>query len=435
MRRKFYDVLMQWKNSNTKLPMMVIGARQIGKTYTIQEFCKDNFENYIYINLEKSEDVRKIFENTIDPENIISQLELILNKTINIENTIIFFDEIQVSERAITSLKYFCESEKDYKIICAGSLLGVKINRFKSSFPVGKVIIEYMYPMDFEEFLWAIGREDFDKVIKDSYENITPVPDAIHDILINIWRTYMCVGGMPQVVSNYIEVNMKLVDMSQNISETIITAYLSDMAKYTLYKSESVKISSIYEKMPAQLAKDNKKFNYKIIGDNACKRNFETALDWLVSSNLLYKCSMVNIPEIPLKVYANDDNFKMYLSDVGLLRTLCEIRFDEIMLDKSFIFKGAIVENYVAQALKSEKVNLYYWKSQSLAEIDFLINTEDGIIPIEVKSSDNVKSKSLNSYMKKYNPQYGIRISTKNFGYQNNIKSIPLYAVYCINAR
>lgn len=432
MKRKFYQKLVAWKENNLSTPLMVVGARQIGKTYLIDEFCKNNFEDYIYINLDKSENIQKIFDNTINPEEILSQLELVLNKAIDIEKTIIFFDEIQVSERAISSLKYFCESENNYKIICAGSLLGVKINRFNSSFPVGKVLIENMYPMDFEEFLWAMNREDLTTKIKSCYLENSPMPEAVHKILTNMWRIYLCVGGMPQVIIDYLNSEKNLLKMSELIPNTIITAYLSDMSKYTVYKSESIKISSIYEKMPAQLAKENKKFNYKIISNYACKRDFETALNWLISSNLLYKCSLVTVPQIPLKAYADEDNFKMYLSDVGLLRVLCEIQFNQIMSDEEFIFKGAIVENYVAQTLKTNGFTLYYWKSKSIAEIDFLINSLDGIIPIEVKASDNTTSKSLNSYVKKYVPKYAIRLSTKNFGFQNGIKSVPLYAAFCI---
>lgn len=432
MKRKFTSILLNWKENYISTPLMIVGARQIGKTYIINDFCKSNFENYVYINLEKNERIKNIFESTINPEEIFPQIELVLGHTISIENTVIFFDEIQVSEKAITSLKYFCESEKNYKIICAGSLLGVKLNRFNSSFPVGKVIIEYMYPMDFEEFLWAIGREDLSNKINECFLNNQIMPEVIHDILLNLWRTYLCLGGMPQVIQEYLNIDKNLAAINDSLSNTIITAYLSDMSKYTLYKSESIKISSIYEKMPAQLAKENKKFNYKIISEYACKRDFETALNWLLSSNLLYKCSLVSIPQIPLKAYSNDDNFKIYLSDIGLLRTLCEIQTDQILLNENFIFKGALVENFVAQTLKTNNFSLYYWKSQSTAEVDFLINTTDGIIPIEVKASDNITSKSLNSYIKKYNPKYAIRLSTKNFGFQNNIKSIPLYATHCI---
>ncbi len=432
MERKFLNVLLKWKQNNINIPLMVVGARQIGKTYIIDEFCKTYFEDYIYINLEKNENIKSIFESTINPEEIIPQIELILNKHIFPDKTIIFFDEIQVSEKAITSLKYFCESKENYHIICAGSLLGVKINRFNSSFPVGKVIIEYMYPMDFEEFLWAINRKNLADKINECFYNECVMPEAIHETLINLWRIYLCIGGMPQIVQEYLRVNEDLLGMNESLSSTIITAYLSDMSKYTLYKSETVKISTIYEKMPMQLAKENRKFNYKIIGEHACKRDFETALNWLLSSNLLYKCSLVTTPQIPLKVYANDDNFKVYLSDVGLLKTLCEIKNNEIILNKNFIFKGAITENFVAQTFRTNGISLYYWKSQSIAEVDFLVNTSDGIIPIEVKSSDNTTSKSLNSYIKKYAPKYAIRLSTKNFGFQNGIKSVPLYATHCI---
>ena len=431
MERKIMKKLIEWKENNAKTPLMIIGARQIGKTYIIENFCMQYFKDYVYINLEKNKEVVDIFKSTIDPEKIISQIELLINKVIT-EETIIFLDEIQESEEAITSLKYFCESEKNYKIVTAGSLLGVKLNRFGSSFPVGKVKIIYMYPMDFEEFLLAINRKDLVLEIRRCYNNLEPLSTPVHELLIDLYRKYICIGGMPSAVLNFIENEMNLVKFDKEILKTILENYLADMSKYTLNKSEAIKISSIYNKMPAQLAKDNKKFNYKLIGEYACKRDFKTALDWLISSNLLYKCPLVTTIQIPLKAYIDDDTFKMYLSDVGLLISMCEIEFSDIILNKDFLFKGAIAENYVAQTFVTNGKSIYYWKSKSEAEIDFILYNQDGIIPVEVKANDNVQSKSLNSYIKSYDPSYAIRLSLKNFGYKNKIKSIPLYAAYLI---
>lgn len=430
MKRKFYNVLLEWKKNNINMPLMVIGARQIGKTYIIDEFCRNEFEDYIYINLWEKPSIVKIFDDNIDFETKIRKLELELNKKIEPEKTIIFFDEIQESEGAISSLKSFCENKKPYKIVCAGSLLGVKIKRFHSSFPVGKVQIENMYPMDFEEFLTALGKEMWVEEIKRCYENMEEI--SIHEKLLDLYRTYLCIGGMPAAVEDFKNKNEDIFFWNNNIIKDIKTSYLADMNKYTENVSESIKNEKVYNSIPSSLAKENKKFQYKDVQSGGNKRMFEGSIDWLISSNMIYKCSLINKVEIPLKVYAQEDSFKLYLNDVGLLTSLLEINFSDILLDNPFMFKGAIAENYVAQVLQTKGFSLYYWNSGNTAEIDFIINNQDGIIPIEVKASNNTMSKSLKVYMEKYNPKYAIRLSTKNFGFSNNIKSIPLYAAFCI---
>lgn len=430
MKRKFYNILMDWKNRNMNTPLMVIGARQIGKTYIIDEFCKNEFEDYIYINLMEKQSIVKIFEEDSDFETKVKKLELELNKKIIPEKTIVFIDEIQESEKAISCLKAFCESNPHYRIICAGSLLGVKIRRFKASFPVGKVQIEFMHPMDFEEFLMALDKQMWIDEIKRCYENLEEI--SIHNKLIDMYRAYLCIGGMPAAVLDYKNVNEDILLWNKNILKDIILSYLADMNKYTLNNNESLKIEKVYNTIPSSLAKENKKFKYVDIEKGANKRGFESAIDWLESSEMIYKCKYINKVELPLKVYAQDDTFKLYLSDVGILTSLLEIEFSEILLNKNFMFKGAIVENYVAQAFISNNKSLYYWNSGNKAEIDFLLYNKDGIIPVEVKAGDNTQSKSLNIYKEKYNPKYSIRISTKNFGVANGIKSIPLYATFCI---
>lgn len=430
MKRKFYKVLIEWKNKNINTPLMVVGARQIGKTYIIDEFCKNEFEDYIYINLMEKQSITKIFEEDSDFETKVKKIELELNKKIIPEKTIVFIDEIQESEKAISSLKAFCESKLKYRIICAGSLLGVKIRRFKSSFPVGKVQIEFMHPMDFEEFLNALDKQMWVDEIKRCYENLEEI--CIHDKLIDMYRTYLCIGGMPAAVLEYKNVNEDILLWNKNILKNIILSYLADMNKYTLNNNESIKIEKIYNTIPNSLAKENKKFKYVDIEKGANKRAFESAIDWLEASEMIYKCKCVNKVEQPLKVYTQEDKFKLYLSDVGILISLLEIEFSEIILNENFMFKGAIVENYVAQAFRTNNISLYYWNSGNKAEIDFLLYNKDGIIPVEVKAGDNTQSKSLNVYKEKYNPKYCIRLSTKNFGFTNGIKSIPLYAAFCI---
>ena len=433
MQRLFENKLLDWKKSGMNKPLMVVGTRQIGKTYIIEKFAKENFEEYLYFNLEKNIEVRNIFEKTVDDTKIIEELELYLGKKIDIEKTIFFFDEVQVSENFIVSLKYFNESEKPYKIVCAGSLLGVKINRFKSSFPVGKIRMEYMYPMNFEEFLIATGKEMLRDKIKECYETMSPMSEFAHEQAITLYKQYLCVGGMPEAVNNFVENDLDILKFDSHIISDIKDMYIADMQKYVKSSLETVKIEKVYKSIPSQLAKDKKNFQYNFIEETGRKRKYESSIDWLVASKMILINYNSKRMEIPLKVYIDENNFKLYLSDVGILTNMSEIRFPDIMLDKTFIYKGAITENYIAQELAFKGESLYYWTSKRNAEIDFILYSEqDGIIPIEVKSGNNVRSISLNMYIKEYKPKYAIRFSTRNFGFENNIKSVPLYAAFCV---
>ena len=431
MKRKFWDKLLEWKNKNIEMPLMVVGARQVGKTYIINKFCQENFDDYVYINLKDEPDIIGFFKENISVSDKVRKLELKLNRSIK-EETVIFFDEIQESEELISALKYFCENNFPYKIVCAGSLLGVKLKRFNSSFPVGKVNILHMYPMDFEEFLLGIGEELVINEIKKCFDNNVKIDDFLHRRLLNYYRLYLCVGGMPSSVLNLRDNDLNILEYDSNIIRSIIEAYLADMKRYTLSYFETVKIEKIYKNMPSQLAKENKKFQYGKIEKSARSREYETALDWLLSSNLVLKCNLVNRLESPLKGFVNESSFKLYFSDVAILTSMLEMAYNKILLDENIMYKGVIAENYVANELVKNNFSLYYWNVNQVAEIDFLIDTEDGIIPIEVKANDNTSSKSLNYYVSRYNPNYSIRISTKNFGFENGIKSVPLYAVFCI---
>lgn len=421
---------MEKEDINT--PLMVVGARQIGKTYTIDEFCKNEFIKYIYINLLNNKEIIEIFKENINTEEKIKKMELSLGHTIDYENTIIFFDEIQESEELISALKFFFESKVSYKIICAGSLLGVKINRFHSSFPVGKVRIINMYPMNFEEFLWAMDYEIAIPEIKRCYQENVKMSDSIHEKLLNYYRMFLCVGGMPRMVLSLKE-TQKILEVDKSIASNIYKEYLIDMNKYVTNVTEGIKNETIYNSIPSQLANLSNKFQYGKINNNARKRDYETSLDWLISSKMVLRSNLVKKVEIPLKAYIDNDYFKLYLSDIGLLVSILEIRYNDIMLNKEFMYKGVLAENYVATELIHNYETLYYWQSGNRAEIDFLINAKDGIIPIEVKVNTNNNSKSLNLYMEKYKPSFAIRISSKNFGFENNIKSVPLYATFCIS--
>ena len=429
MYRKIEADLEKWKK-DYKMPLMLIGARQTGKTYILEEFCKKNFDNYVYINLDKDEAICKVFEETVDPDVIIEKIEIIKNINIDSQNTIIFLDEIQVSERAITSLKYFCESIKPYKIVCAGSLLGVKINRFKSSFPVGKVTIKYLYPMDFEEYLIALKEFKLIEEIKTHYISNEAMITPIHEKALQLYKKYLVLGGMPAMICNFISNNYDIAHVNFDLQEQIITSYLADMNKYT-ENSEGIKNGQIYNAIPKELARENNTFKYSIVDKDARKVRYESSLDWLLSSNMLLKCDLVEKNESPLKAFVKSDKFKLYLSDTGLLKALSNLDYSEILLDKNQMYNKVLTENYIACEFYPKFKELFYYNFDKY-EIDFLVKINGDIIPVEVKNGRRITSKSLNEYIKKYNPQYSIRISSKNFGFENNIKSVPLYAVFCI---
>lgn len=432
MKRKIYEDLLKWKNTESKIPLMVVGARQIGKTYIINEFCKKEFKKYIYINLLETPEIVSIFSRDINVMEKFKRMEIFLDTKIDIENTVIFFDEVQESEDIISALKFFCESEEKFKIICAGSLLGVKINRFKKSFPVGKVRILNMSSMDFEEFLMA--NENFMLIdeIYNSYNKMMPIDNVLHNKLIELYKMYLCVGGMPEAVKDIINKKMNILEFNKNIASDIIISYLNDMNKYVVSNAESIKIEAIYKSIPTQLSNPSNKFQYSKLNKNARSRDYIEPLNWLISSSMIYKSNLIKNIQIPLKGFIDENCFKLYLSDVGLLTSLLGVKYNDIILDNLEIYKGIITENYVATQFVSNKNDLYYWSSSNKAEIDFLLYNDDGIIPVEVKANKNIKSKSLNIYIEKFKPKYSIRISNKNFGFENGIKSVPLYATFCI---
>lgn len=432
MERKIYQELINWKNTNMKKPLMVIGARQIGKTYIIDEFCKKEFKKYIYINLFEHSEIVKIFKQDINTIEKYNRMKIYLDIDIDVENTIIFFDEIQESEELISALKFFNEREEDFKIICAGSLLGVKLKRMHTSFPVGKVKMLNMHPMDFEEFLMANGSTGLIQEIKKCYNENTAMDSVLHEKALNLYRLYLCVGGMPEAVKNLIDNDKDILKFDKSIIEDIYQSYLNDMNKYVDNKFEASKIENIYKSIPTQLGNQSNKFQYGKISQNARKRDYETALNWLLSSTMIHKSIILNKVEIPPLAFAISDHFKLYLSDVGILINMLQVKYSDIILDNILQYKGVIAENYVATQLIANNNSLIYWESGNQAEVDFVLYNDDGIIPIEVKASDNIGSQSLNVYMKRYNPKYAIRISTKNFGYKNNIKSVPLYATFLI---
>jgi len=430
MYRKIQFFLLKWKLSRYRKPLILQGARQVGKTYSVLEFGKANYENVAYFNFETEPDLINAFDGSLEPSFLLGLLSRLSHQTIVPQKTLVFFDEIQICERALTSLKYFCEKMPDVHIIAAGSLLGVAVNRKKFSFPVGKVEIKTMYSMDMEEFLLACGEQDLAKTIKKSFENNIAMHPLLHKTAMEYYRKYLVVGGMPECVAQYIETkNPVLIRHLQNL---ILTAYLNDMSKYNT-ENEIKKTRLAYNSITVQLSKSNTRFQYKLIKTGARAKEFENAIEWLSLSGIVSVVFKVNNIMKPLENY-KDEAFKVYVSDLGLLCAKKNIVPEDILFDTHEIddFKGGLVENFAEFHLKANDLEAYYWESDREAEIDFVIQKNRHIIPVEVKSSDNTKSKSLSVYMQKFKPKYAIKLSAKNFGFENNIKTVPLYAAFCL---
>lgn len=423
--------LLAWKNNPAKKPLMVFGARQVGKTHSVMAFGKENYSDILYFNFENNTPLCSVFEKDLDVDRILTALTALSGKKINPGQTLVFFDEIQAAPKAITSLKYFCENAPEYHIIAAGSLLGVSVNRESVSFPVGKIDSMTMYPMNFGEFLLATGNEALLTLIEESYNTDSPLVEALHDKAMGLYKTYLLVGGMPECVSEYIGTkDFDFVRVKQN---RIFNDYASDMSKYST-KAEAVRHEMTYNSVPSQLAKENKKFQYKFISSGARARQYEDSIDWLTKAGIVLKCERANEGKVPIEFYKDKFSFKLYMSDVGLLTAKMMVPPATVLSDINFggEAKGAITENYVAQQLAANKLKSYYWSSASTAEVDFVVQLNEYAIPVECKSNDNVRARSLRVYMDKYTPPYVIRISSKNFGFENGIKSVPLYAAFCI---
>lgn len=435
MKRDFWIKLENWKSSDVKKPLMVVGARQTGKTYIIDKFCKENYKKYCYTNLFKDKKIIEIFNEYSNFKDRIEFLQQYFNIDLNDKDTILFVDEIQECDDFIEALKLFCE-EGYNNIIVAGSLLGIKLKRFKKSYPVGKVYEEILYPMNFREFLIAIGKENYIESIKKSFLNDSKC--IFHEELINLYKRYIFLGGMPELINDYVSNNQDLSKVNTNLyANNIIKAYKEDIANYNEDPKEVIRIQNIYDNIAPQLMKENPKFMYAKFDKKNRKSDYITALDWLTSSKLVHKCNQLNSPNYPIKLYSNSDNYKLFLSDVGLLRALIGVDIDNIFLDGDFPYKGMLAENYVAEELVNQFEDIYYWsrkgnENNNHTEVDFVIQIGSNIIPIEVKSGEHTKSKSLEEYDREFNPSLIIRISAKNFGKEGNIKSIPLYATFLI---
>lgn len=431
MYRKVIRFLEDWQKSPHRKPLILQGARQVGKTYSILEFGRTHYDNVAYFNFETNPKLNETFDENISPDYLIPILSHIAGQTIVREKTLIVFDEVQLCERALTSLKYFCEDAPDYHIIVAGSLLGVALNRARFSFPVGKVDMKTLYPMDIEEFMLAMGEETLVQQIRQCFDTNTPLPSALHEAALMLYRQYLVVGGMPECVLQFVETKDYI--LIRHTQDTILASYLNDMSKYNTL-NEIKKTRLTYDNITVQLSKKNTRFQYKLIKKGGRASEFENAIEWLTLSGIVSQIYKVEQIKKPLENYRDIDSFKIYVSDLGLLCAKKDLAATDIlyMVDEINDFKGGMTENYVNTHLTINGYKTYYWESNRGAEIDFIIQRDTHIIPIEVKAADNTRAKSLKLYMDTYKPAYAIKLSTKNFGFEDNKKIVPLYAVFCI---
>ena len=425
MQRFILKKLIEWKESKYRKPLILKGARQVGKTYILKQFGKENYEGVAYFNFDHDEDLYNLFENTKDPKRILEQLAFIYGKAIIPGKTLIIFDEIQECPNALNSLKYFYEEANEYHIACAGSLLGIRLSH--TSFPVGKVDFLNMYPMTFSEFLIADNAQNLVDYM-DSLEKIEKIPDIFFNQLEEKLKAYFIIGGMPEAVSAW--VNEKDMELVNKIQDNILSAYESDFSKHT-QDSEANKISLIWNSVPSQLAKENKKFLYQVVKEGARAREYENALNWLNDANLIYKIYNVTKTDFPLKAYNDLSAFKIYMNDVGLLRKMSNLDSKIVVKgDKLFEeFKGAFTENYVLNMLSSTLNSVPNYYTFDRNEIDFIIQYKNNIVPIEVKANKSTNNTSLTKYNEKFNNELSVRFSMNNLSKDGKILNIPLFLI------
>lgn len=429
MKRFIMNNLIKWKNSSSRKPLILKGARQVGKTYILKEFGNLNYENVAYFNFDYNNDLSDLFDNTKDPKRIIEQLTLVNGKKINPGTTLIIFDEIQECPNALNSLKYFCEETPEYHIACAGSLLGIRLS--KTSFPVGKVDFLNLYPMTFSEFLIADNSENLVECMRKITE-IKEIPKIFESQLIEKLKIYYIIGGMPEVVNDW--VNNKDIEKVNDIEQSILNSYESDFSKHT-DNNEANKISLIWNGIPSQLARENKKFVYQVVKHGARAREYEGALNWLNDADLISKCYLVSKCSFPLKAYNDLSAYKIYMNDIGLLRRMSNLDSSIIIEGNKLLeeFKGSFTENYVANVLCylfNSNPNYYVFDRN---EIDFVIQMKNEIIPIEVKSNKSTNHNSLTKFNSINDNELSFRFSLNNLSKDGKIVNIPLYFIEYIN--
>ncbi|WEV72392.1 ATP-binding protein [Bifidobacterium sp. ESL0790] len=435
MYRNATQQLLEWKRNPKRKPMLVYGARQTGKSYLIRHFGRDEFTDMAYFDLEANAAARSAFEGDLEPKTILRKLGQVQGKPIDPRNTLLVLDEIQASNRALASLKYLNESLPGAFVIAAGSLLGVAVKREGFSAPVGKVETMTLRPMSFDEFLLALGDEAMRDDIRTQYQLSEQY--VRHDDALDRYWAYLICGGMPEAVAAYANDSHDFGAI-RTIQRNILDLYVADMAKYAS-PTETARIREAWNSIPAQLAKENHKFQYKIVHSGGRASQYAFALDWLETAGLVERCVQISSGQLPLALHENRSAFKIYMADTGLLGAMAELPVETLLNPqlRSSLDLGAFTENYVAQTLATNGHTLRYWASKSDAEVDFVAmlggpHDMRTATPIEVKSSDNVRSRSLNAYQAKYQPERAIRLSTKNFGKENQIESVPLYAAFCL---
>lgn len=425
MERSIYSSLKKWKESPTRKPLILQGARQVGKTYILKEFGAREYSEVVYINCDDNNDMQNMFVD-YDVDRIIRSMSAISGVSIKPSTTLLILDEIQEVERGLASLKYFCEKAPEYHVAVAGSLLGITLHE-GTSFPVGKVDMLYMYPMDFEEFLLAMGKEQLVELLRNnSWAALTPLRGMLTELL----RQYYFVGGMPEAVKTYVERGD--IWEVRSIHSKIIDAYRNDMSKH-VPKQQVQRINMVWNSIPSQLARDNKKFIYGALRKGARANDFEIAIQWLVDSGLVHKVHRISKPVVPLKFYEDMASFKLFLLDCGLLGALSETPPEQILIGDNVFeeYKGAFTENYVLQQLKSlPRTFVYYYSNDnSTLEIDFVVQHEAHVIPIEVKAEENLRAKSLRQFVTDNAGLHGVRFSMSDYREQDWLTNVPLWAV------
>ena len=429
MFRYAINDLYKWKESKYRKPLIIKGARQVGKTWLMKYFGKEAYENTLYINFDNNQTIKDLFSHGFDIPNIINGLEIYSNQKIIANTTLLIFDEVQENPNALSSLKYFYEDAPEYNIICAGSLLGIMLHE-ATSFPVGKVDFLNLYPMSFPEFLIANGQERYVDLINESnFEMVT----IFKDTYMNYLRLYYYVGGMPEVVLRFIE-NKDYLEVKEN-QKRILEAYELDFSKHAP-NSIVPRIKMVYESIPSQLAKENKKFVYGLLREGARAKDYEMAIMWLDDCNLIHKIHRINKPNLPITAYKDLKAFKLFISDVGLLSCLSGLNSKSLISGNKLFteFKGSLTEQYVLQQLVTMKnTNTYYYTNErNNAEIDFVVDNGEQIIPIEVKAETNLMAKSLKAYRDKFSPIISIRISMADYKKEEGLINLPLYALWSL---
>jgi len=432
MKRTIYSDLLEWKQSARRKPLLLQGARQVGKTWLINDFGRKEYKDYVYLNFEQNPGLKSLFSGDLRPDSIIRNIGLYLGRKIETEGTLICFDEIQAVPEAITSLKYFNERAPALHLIAAGSLLGVQVGK-PASFPVGKVNFMTLYPMSFAEYLDAMGETLLAEQLKNT-QTIEPLPEILHEKLLSLLKLYLYVGGMPEVVQDYID-NRDIAAV-RTIQHEILEAYQRDFSKYT-DAAQVQKTSEVWQSIPFQLARENKKFKFGDVRPKARASTFEQTIEWLKNAGLVHPAFLLRTPKLPLPGYADYSRFKIYLLDTGLLGAMLGLSSGLIIQPTQLFaeYNGAFIENFVAAELvKWSQPGLFYWTSQSDAEVDFIISWANELYPLEVKSGTSRKTHSLRSYAQKYHPRHIFRLSPRNFIQDKEFINLPLYAAFALPA-